>query len=243
MHPFSLSLSTTFKHMPPAPVPISGKQNLRNEDQSWELWAAGLWHHFGSRKYRRSLWFHTSLPSPHKILPVTLCPEDVCCLKAVNGPSKKHSSCTHRVHRHWGRELVPSVAEAIKMNSSRNTLCRFLLSSANWSLAKVPHKLQHIPFHSTRGGEARMGRDCPFGKPDLPQSDSLCLQLLVFPAIPSATPIALSGSVPRSHRLPHWRSSRPTLFIVQRRNLATCPSSRDSLVVAELGQVLVQCWF
>lgn len=96
MHPFFLSLSTTFKHMPPAPVPISGK-NLRNEDQSWELWAADLWHHFGSRKYRRSLRFHASLRSPHKILPVTLCPEDVCCLKAVNGPSKKtlfpHTPC------------------------------------------------------------------------------------------------------------------------------------------------------
>lgn len=161
--------------MPPAPFPTPWK-DFENRDQSWELWTASLWHHFGSSEYHRSLRFHASLPSQYKILPVTLCPEDVYCLNAQSAlkkkqkTKKKHSSCCtclpvlregnctlcDRCHKKW-----------IHLEICCAAFC-FLPSVGPWQ--RYLMNPDTSSFIVPRAEGQGLGRDCAFGKPALPQS-------------------------------------------------------------------------
>lgn len=159
--------------MPPAPLPTPWK-DFENRDQCWDLWTARLWHHFGSSKYHRSLRFHASLPSQYKILPVTLCPEDVYCLNVVNRPSKK------KTKKHFSCCICPPLLRegncTLCDRCHKKWICLEICHAAFCFLPPVGPWQRYLmnpgtsSFITPRAEEQELGRDCAFGKPGFPQS-------------------------------------------------------------------------
>ena len=209
--------------------------------RSQDLWTASLWHHW-QREVHRSLRFHASLPS---ILnsPTTLCPEDVYYLKAQSVTPQRNTLPTGRcVHHGWDGEAIPTVADKIKVNPAWNAPCCLLLSSARWSLAKVPEEPNTPSFPATGVKSEGQGGTVPCHTASLCDCSSWFL-LSSPPPTPRPYPLLFLGTTGctagRASVLlsPCCRQENTSL-----ETFGNLSKFLDSLVVAERGQTQ-ECWF